>query len=75
MNAYLELDKTCKSVLFADKLSLKINFFVGGFARVQIDDVALPRFKLDSDVGADLGNLVPDTNLTIERAENQIIFS
>ena len=75
MNAYLELDQNCKSVLFADKLSLKINFFEGGFARVQIDDVAWPRFKLDADVGADLGNLVPDTNLTIERAENQIIFS
>jgi len=42
LNAYLELDQNCKTVLFADKLSLKINFFEGGFARVQIDDVSWP---------------------------------
>ena len=65
LTAYLELDNNCKTILFANKLSLKINFFEGGFARVQIDDVAWPRFKLDADAGTDFGNLVTDTNFTI----------
>jgi hypothetical protein len=46
LTASMQLNNSCETVYLAENLILTMNFYVGGYLRVQIDDLAFPRFKL-----------------------------
>ena len=67
----MQLNKSCETVYLAEKLILTLNFYVGGYLRVQIDEEAFPRFKLKQDgIGAKV--LPVDSSIVIEYNKDNI---